>query len=80
MNPSQITVIDIAEPGNRKMQAAVNDACREWGFFQVVNHGLEPGVIAALQNEMRLFFAQLPQSNGRFHEQRKTPGGFSTRN
>ena len=76
MKPSQIPVIDIAELGNRKTQAAVNDACREWGFFQVVNHGLEPGVIAALQKEMSLFFAQPTKVKREISRTTDNPWGF----
>ena len=76
MKASQIPVIDIAELGNRKTQAAVNDACREWGFFQVVNHGLEPGVIAALQNEMSLFFAQPTNVKREISRTTDNPWGF----
>ena len=76
MKPSQIPVIDITELGNRKTQAAVNDACREWGFFQVVNHGLEPGVIAALQNEMSLFFAQPTTVKREISRTTDNPWGF----
>jgi isopenicillin N synthase-like dioxygenase len=37
--------------------AAVAKACEEWGFFQVVNHGVDPEVIAAFEAQSRAFFA-----------------------
>lgn len=37
---------------------ALNSACREVGFFYVVNHGVSPEVIATTLTAMRDFFAQ----------------------
>ncbi|CAL9778022.1 unnamed protein product [Musa acuminata subsp. burmannicoides] len=35
---------------------AVSDACREWGFFQAVNHGVSPALTAAVREAWRQFF------------------------
>lgn len=36
----------------------VGDACRRWGFFQVVNHGVAEGTIASFSAAMQDFFHQ----------------------
>ncbi|KAK8463212.1 hypothetical protein SEVIR_1G338800v4 [Setaria viridis] len=47
-------VIDMSEPG---CGARIAGAAREWGLFQVVNHGVPPPVVAELQRVGRAFFA-----------------------
>ncbi|RLN07444.1 flavonol synthase/flavanone 3-hydroxylase [Panicum miliaceum] len=47
-------VIDLSEPG---CGARVAAAARDWGLFQVVNHGVPSPVVAELQRVGRAFFA-----------------------
>ncbi|PAN08403.1 hypothetical protein PAHAL_1G410800 [Panicum hallii] len=47
-------VIDLSEPG---CGARVAAAAREWGLFQVVNHGVPSPVVAELQRVGRAFFS-----------------------
>ena len=61
MNIQTIPVIDINRLDDPKTLAALDAACCNWGFFQVVNHGVEDSVIASLRREMREFFAR-PQA------------------
>jgi len=49
-----VPVIDLSEPGSGARVAA---AAREWGLFQVVNHGVPSPVVAELQRVGREFFA-----------------------
>ncbi len=37
-----VPVIDIGDPASVQQIA---DACREWGFFQITNHGVSPDLI-----------------------------------
>ena len=37
--------------------AAVDAACRKWGFFHVTGHGVDQGVMAAFDAQARAFFA-----------------------
>ncbi|TVU04140.1 hypothetical protein EJB05_50304, partial [Eragrostis curvula] len=55
--PEVPPVLDMAQPG---CGARMADAATEWGFFQVVNHGVPAATIAELQRVGRAFFA-LPQ-------------------
>jgi isopenicillin N synthase-like dioxygenase len=48
-----------ATPGARTaVVQRVGDACRRWGFFQVVNHGVTEETIAAFSAAMQEFFHQ----------------------
>jgi isopenicillin N synthase-like dioxygenase len=51
-----VPVIDIAELESSKSLAAIDAACRDWGFFQVTGHGINPEVIGDLSDAMRDFF------------------------
>ncbi|TVU28657.1 hypothetical protein EJB05_20184, partial [Eragrostis curvula] len=51
-------VIDMSEPG---CGARMAEAARDWGLFQVVNHGVPAAAVAELQRVGRAFFA-LPQA------------------
>jgi isopenicillin N synthase-like dioxygenase len=46
------------------LRAGLDRACREWGFFRVVGHGVEPALQHALLDQMRRFFA-LPDERKR---------------
>ena len=43
----------------RRTAALINEACREWGFFQVTNHGVSPELMERCREAWREFF-QLP--------------------
>ncbi|THU70308.1 hypothetical protein C4D60_Mb08t23630 [Musa balbisiana] len=53
-----VPVIDLADTD--RVVDAIADASREWGIFQLVNHGIPAAVIGELQRVGREFF-ELPQ-------------------
>jgi len=53
-----VPVIDLGSSDACETRAAVDAACREWGFFQVVGHGVDPDLLDALRTQMYVFFAQ----------------------
>ncbi len=54
----QIPVVDIRRLDDAPaVLAELDHASRNCGFFQVVNHGVESELIAALRAQMRAFFA-----------------------
>ena len=57
MSSIQIPVIDIAELEQPATLRALDEACREWGFFQVTHHGVEAAVLHRVQAAARDFFA-----------------------
>lgn len=64
-NHTNIPVIDLGNLFSEKPRlrastvAAVGKACKEWGFFQAVNHGVSHQLMAETREAWRKFF-QLP--------------------
>lgn len=52
-----VPVIDLATMDRAALRHTIDAACREWGFFQVVHHGVPPGLIAETHEQMRALFA-----------------------
>jgi isopenicillin N synthase-like dioxygenase len=62
-----IPVIDIhallSETKDRSDVAAeIGQACRDWGFFYIVNHGVDEPLLWTLTDVSRQFFAQRPET------------------
>ncbi|KAI3700539.1 hypothetical protein L2E82_45170 [Cichorium intybus] len=59
---TNIPVIDLAnldanDPILRKTtMKLISDACRQWGFFHIINHGVSHHLMAATRNIWREFF------------------------
>jgi isopenicillin N synthase-like dioxygenase len=67
-----VPTIDVRSLGADPRTLAVIDlACREWGFFQVVGHGIPQGLLDAVQVRMRELFA-LPLEEKRSIERTAT--------
>uniref|UniRef100_A0A0A9GCM8 anthocyanidin synthase n=1 Tax=Arundo donax TaxID=35708 RepID=A0A0A9GCM8_ARUDO len=56
-------VIDMSDPG---CGARMAEAAREWGLFQVVNHGVPAAVVTELQRVGRAFFALPAEEKERY--------------
>nr|AFJ44313.1 flavonol synthase [Lonicera japonica] len=65
----QVPVIDIDDKNVVKL---ISDASKEWGIFQVINHGIPDEVIANLQKVGKEFFEVVPQEEKEVIA--KTPG------
>lgn len=50
-----IPVIDLNTPPGQLLPA-IDEACKQWGFFQVVNHGVDQVLRAQFLSEARRFF------------------------
>ncbi|XP_042487950.1 flavonol synthase/flavanone 3-hydroxylase-like [Macadamia integrifolia] len=56
----EIPTIDLSDPDQKKLVRLISDASREWGFFEIVNHGIPSEVFEKLQKVGKEFF-ELPQ-------------------
>nr|Q9M547.1 RecName: Full=Flavonol synthase/flavanone 3-hydroxylase; Short=FLS [Eustoma grandiflorum]AAF64168.1 flavonol synthase [Eustoma grandiflorum] len=56
----EVPVIDLSDSDEKKIVGLVSEASKEWGIFQVVNHGIPNEVIRKLQEVGKHFF-ELPQ-------------------
>lgn len=54
-----IPVIDLSQNDVTRRSQAIADASREWGIFQVINHGIPAEVVEELQRVGKEFF-ELP--------------------
>ena len=79
MSAEGIPVIDIADPEASGTSRAIGAACREWGFFQAIGHGVDPRHIARLQRQMRVFFAQPLADKQAIVRSAENPWGFYDR-
>ncbi|KAF0915200.1 hypothetical protein E2562_034157 [Oryza meyeriana var. granulata] len=59
----ELPVVDMArllDPEHREVEIAwLGSACRSWGFFQLINHGVDEAVIQQMKDNTVQFF-QLP--------------------
>ncbi|HEY4368862.1 MAG TPA: 2OG-Fe(II) oxygenase family protein [Steroidobacteraceae bacterium] len=79
MSSANLPVIDIADIDAVRTRTAIDTACREWGFFQIVGHGIEERLIAALRPQMRAFFAQPLVDKQQIVRTAENPWGFYDR-
>ncbi|CAL1399406.1 unnamed protein product [Linum trigynum] len=56
----RIPVIDIGKlvDGDEESAKLLHSACRDWGFFQVINHGVAEEVILNMKDDVQEFFRQ----------------------
>ena len=77
--PRSVPVISIGQSHQPQTLRQLDLACREWGFFQVVDHGIDPALIAGLQREMRCFFDQPIAAKRAIARSAANPWGFFDR-
>ena len=56
-----LPVLDVAEFADSDWYPALDQACTEWGCFQIVRHGIDVSLISATLQQMRQFFS-LPKN------------------
>ncbi|KAM7491917.1 hypothetical protein LguiA_034838 [Lonicera macranthoides] len=57
----------------------ISEACRQWGFFQVVNHGVEPELIDRTRETWREFFHQPMEAKQSYANSPTTYEGYGSR-
>ncbi len=78
-----VPVVDIAgvtqnASGEAAQQAvaAIAKACREWGFFQIINHGVSGELIDKVWHQTRTFFARSGDAKKAILRTRENPWGY----
>ena len=79
MRISQLPVIDASILTRLETRKAIDVACRDWGMFYIVGHGIARSVIASLQEQMHSFFAQPLASKREIVRTAENPWGFYDR-
>jgi len=71
-----VPVIHIGQLESVASRAAIDRACREWGFFQVTGHGIAPAVIDDIFAASHAFFAQPAADKRRILRDADNPWGY----
>jgi isopenicillin N synthase-like dioxygenase len=79
MSMNDIPVIDISRLDRPETLKSLDRACRDWGFFQVIGHGVEAQRSARLLDAMRSFFSQPPARKRLISRTSDNPWGFYDR-
>ena len=79
MSIGNIPVIDIERLDHSDTLKAIDIACRDWGFFQVVNHGVPADIVDTMSREMHAFFAQPQKAKRAISRTEQNPLGFYDR-
>ncbi|CAN6331280.1 unnamed protein product [Urochloa humidicola] len=74
-----IPVVDLSSPCDPATARAVSEACREWGFFQAVNHGVPAGLLRRARGVWRGFFRQPMEVKQRYANSPATYEGYGSR-
>ncbi|MEO8017031.1 MAG: 2OG-Fe(II) oxygenase family protein [Pseudomonadota bacterium] len=72
-------IIDIADAERAYTHQVIDSACREWGLFQVVGHGIDPRLLAALRRQMHALFGAPLESKLAIARTAENPWGFYDR-
>jgi isopenicillin N synthase-like dioxygenase len=74
-----VPTVDIRQLESSQTLAELDYACRDWGFFQITNHGISETMIARLSELMHEFFAQPAAKKREISRSRANPWGFFDR-
>lgn len=69
--------INASDPATRAVAVQIGKACRRWGFFQIVNHGIDTSLLVAIDREMNSFFSSPLELKNSIRRQHNNSRGFS---
>ena len=76
MNTAIVPVIKLHRLSSNETLRSLDEACRYWGFFQVVEHGIDSAVMKNLQIAMNSFFQQPLHEKNRIARTQQNHWGF----
>lgn len=79
MSTDTLPVIDVRDLRSAAARRAIDAACRDWGFFQIVGHGIDERTTTALRRAMRAFFALPIRAKHAIVRTAENPWGFYDR-
>ncbi len=79
MSTDTLPVIDVRNLRSAAALSAIDAACRDWGFFQIVGHGIDTRTTTALRRAMRAFFALPMHAKHAIVRTAENPWGFYDR-
>ncbi|WOK98948.1 protein DOWNY MILDEW RESISTANCE 6-like isoform X2 [Canna indica] len=66
---ADIPTVDLGSSDNTQIVAQVADACRSYGFFQVVNHGVEMEIMKSMMEVASEFFRLPPEEKAKHYSE-----------
>lgn len=75
----QVPTIDVADLDAPAARRAIDAACRDWGFFQVTGHGMDPALVERLFAVAHEFFAQPLAAKRAIERDADNPWGYFDR-
>ena len=76
---TRVPVISLEDPAAASTRAELDAACREWGFFQAVDHGIDADLTRRVLREMSRFFARPADEKRRIERTAENPWGYYDR-
>ncbi|KAK7400846.1 hypothetical protein VNO78_12154 [Psophocarpus tetragonolobus] len=74
---SPITNHTVSDPSSIEVLVKeIGSACKEWGFFQVINHGVPLTLRQNIEKASRLFFAQSLEEKKKVSRDEMSPSGY----
>src|ERR1043166_453255 len=73
-----VPVVDLAD-GPERVSAAMAAACETWGFFHLVNHGLQVSLLREAMSEAAGFLASPAAAKRALSRRRDNPWGYYDR-
>jgi len=74
-----IPVIDISQSERAQTHREIDTACRDAGMFQIIGHGIDTRLFAALRRQMRALFAEPQAVKRAISRTAENPWGFFDR-
>ena len=74
-----VPIINMTELETPDTARALDEACRDWGFFQVIEHGVTNQTFTDLTQAMHRFFAQDSEAKQRLERTAENPWGYYDR-
>ncbi len=75
-----IDITELAHPLNQKQYQicvqSIAQACKDWGFFQIVNHGIQDTLLEKVWSQTRQFFHQPEDFKSSLLRTRENPWGY----
>ena len=88
IQPEHIPIIDLSPITNHTVShpspieglvKEIGNACKEWGFFQVINHGVSLTLRQNIEKASRLFFAQNLEEKRKVSKDENNTTGYHDR-
>ncbi|MDJ0957778.1 MAG: 2-oxoglutarate and iron-dependent oxygenase domain-containing protein [Arenicellales bacterium] len=79
MTPIPVIDLSAVERSQTAVVEQIASACSEWGFFQVVNHGVSEGLIERVWDETHRFFELPRQAKLKILRSKENPRGYYDR-